>query len=561
MDVGTVMIRKERMVSLKKQESKQGVIAYFCMEYGLESSFKIYSGGLGILAGDHLKACKDKGLPVVGIGIKWEQGYVEQYLDKEGAVTDCYRNINCSHLEDTGTIVEVIIREEKVPVKVWKTEAYGNVPLLLLDTNISGSPHHGITKNLYGGNSEDRVAQEIVLGAGGIKALRAMGYSVNTYHFNEGHAVIAGLELIAEKMSRGVSFHDAWEETKKEIVFTTHTPVEAGNETHPISRFLYMNANQGLTIEQLIEIGGAPFNMTVAGLRLSRKVNTVAELHLETTKKMWKSVTGKAPMINITNGVHLKTWMDDGFLEQKLEKEKCLELHQKNKKNLIKLIEERTGAVFQPEKLTIGFARRMTPYKRSDLIFSDRSKIDLLLKQEKIQLVFSGKAHPMDNAGKEKMGAIYEMQKKYPNAIVFLQNYDMEIGALITRGCDVWLNNPQRPKEACGTSGMKAAMNGVLNLSILDGWWPEACQHGVNGWAIGDVITPKTEEQQDQKDAKALYEMMEKEVIPLYYENTEKWADMMLKSIETTKEAFSAERMVDEYWNKMYKPKKGRGLV
>ncbi|RQD71540.1 MAG: alpha-glucan family phosphorylase [Tindallia sp. MSAO_Bac2] len=546
---------------MKKNDNNQRIIAYFCMEYGLDSEFKIYSGGLGILAGDHLKACKDLGLPLVGIGIKWKQGYVEQYLDKEGNVTDCYRNIDNSRLEDTGMTVEVLIREQQVPIKIWKTEAYGNVPLLLLDTDVPGSPYHGITRQLYGGNEEERVAQEIVLGSGGIKALETLGYDVETYHFNEGHAVIAGLELICDKMKKGDSFHEAREKTKKEIVFTTHTPVEAGNEIHPISRLRYMSANKGLTVEQLAEIGGVPFNMTVAGLRLSRKANSVAELHLDTTKKMWRHVSGKAPIINITNGVHRETWMDQRFLEKNQSENRCWEIHQDNKQQLIKTISEKTGITLKSEKIIIGFARRMTPYKRSDLIFSDLEKVDPLLRDGKIQLVFSGKAHPMDSRGKEMMAVLYEMQKKYPESVVFLQNYDMTMGALLTRGCDVWLNNPQRPREACGTSGMKAAMNGVLNLSILDGWWPEACQHGINGWAIGDETIPRSEEKQNNKDAKALYDVLLQEVIPLYYENHKKWVEMMQQSIKTVQDAFSAERMVREYWGKMYKPKKGRGLA
>lgn len=546
---------------MTKKKSEQKKVAYFCMEYGLASEFNIYSGGLGILAGDHLKACKDKEIPLVAIGIKWKQGYVEQRLDDKGNVYDCYRDIDTSKLEDTGTTVEVRIREMSVPIKVWKTEAYQNAPLYLLDTDVPGSPYHGITKQLYGGNDEERVAQEIVLGSGGVKALKALGIEVETYHFNEGHAALAGLELISEKMKKGFSFYEAWEQTRKQIVFTTHTPVEAGNEIHPISRLRYMSANIGLTIEQLAEIGGIPFNMTVAGFRLSRKANSVAALHLETTKKMWRKVPEKAPLINITNGVHGKTWMDQRFMNEFLDSSECWKIHQENKKTLIETIFKRTGTKLETDKLLIGFARRMTPYKRSNLIFSQPEKVQSLLENGKIQLVFSGKSHPMDAKGKEMLSTLHEMQKKHPKSVVLLQNYDMDLGAKLTRGCDVWLNNPQRPKEACGTSGMKAAMNGVLNLSILDGWWPEACQHGYNGWAIGDEIVPQTEEKQNHKDAQALYEVLLDEVIPTYYENHEKWVNMMMESITSVKEAFSASRMVQEYWDKMYKPKKGRGLA
>ncbi len=529
-----------------------GKIAYFCMEYGLASSLKIYSGGLGILAGDHLKAAKDEQVPLVAIGLKWKMGYVEQHVTDDGKVVDCFSPVEYPELHDTGISIHVNIREDRVPLKVWKLEEYGNAPLYLLDADIEGSPYHWVTRQLYGGTEEERVAQEIVLGLGGVKALQALNIPVTTYHFNEGHAVLAGIALIRQEMDQGSDFNRAWAKIRKKIVFTTHTPIAAGNESHTIERLRYMGAHQGLTIEQLAEIGGVPFNMTVAGLRLSRKANAVAALHLETTKKMWKHINKKASLINITNGVHGPTWMDSRLNKDKLDIEMVQKVHQEHKSDLLAEVEKRTGVQLHKESLLIGFARRATPYKRSNLIFSNPAIIDPLLKSKRVQLIFSGKAHPMDERGKSIIKALVLKQKEFPESVVFMEDYDMELGALLTKGCDVWLNNPQRPKEACGTSGMKAAMNGVLNVSILDGWWPEICQHGINGWAIGDEMVPEDETEQDKRDAGYLYQVLTEEVIPTFEKDKAKWSTMMIKSIEDTRGAYSASRMINDYCEKMY---------
>ncbi|RKD31291.1 alpha-glucan phosphorylase [Thermohalobacter berrensis] len=522
------------------------------MEYGLESSFKIYAGGLGILAGDYLKGAKDYDYPIVGIGIKWRQGYTDQLIGNDGKPYDTYRNYDYDFLEDTGIKVPVKIRQRDVMCKVWKVDKFGNNQLYLLDTDIPENEDTGITSNLYGGFGEDRVAQEMVLGIGGIRALRALGIDIDVYHFNEGHAVFAGFELIREKMYNGMSFEEAFEKTKKEIVFTTHTPVVEGNESHYLDRLMYMGANNGLTLEQMIKIGGSPFNMTVAGLRLSRVSNAVSKLHCDTANKMWKHVDERSDIIGITNGVHLPTWVDEKMIEAAEKGENIWETHCRNKNELIEFVREKTGVRLEPNKLLIGFARRAAPYKRGDFIFKNKEIITPLLEERKIQIIFSGKAHPLDDVGKTIVQNIVKMSKKYPKSVVFLENYDMNIGKMLTRGCDVWLNNPRRPKEASGTSGMKAAMNGVLNLSILDGWWPEACEHGVNGWQFGDGFQTKNVEKQDSHDLKALYNVLLNEVIPTYYENREKWVEMMKNSILSTKDMFSIKRMLEEYYEKMY---------
>lgn len=526
-------------------------VAYFCMEYGLAAEFKIYAGGLGILAGDHIKGAKDLNLPLVAIGIKWKQGYTDQMIGKDGKPYDTYHNNNYDFLEDTGVKVTVKIRSVNVVCKVWKTEKFGNNPLYLLDTDIEENKDAWITGQLYGWFGEERIAQEMVLGIGGVKALRALKIPVDVYHFNEGHADLAAIELIREKMCSGITFEEAWQATRQEVVFTTHTPIIQGNEVHSLEKLEYMGAFNGLSKEQMTRIGGNPFNMTVAGLRLSRKANAVAQLHAETANKMWNEVPGKSEIIGITNAIHTPTWVDARITEAFLAEGDLWEAHMHVKKDLIAFIKERTAISLAADKLLIGFARRAAPYKRSDLIFSKPEIIAPLLKSGKLQIVFSGKAHPLDDVGKEIVANLVNMMKKYPNSVVFLENYDMNIGRMLTRGADIWLNNPIRPLEASGTSGMKAAMNGVPNCSVLDGWWPEACQDGINGWQFGDGKEPEDVADINEHDCSALYDTLINRVIPAY-EDKEKWAAIMKASISTTREYFSTNRMLTEYYEQLY---------
>lgn len=530
-------------------------VAYFCMEYALQSDFKMYAGGLGILAGDYLKGARDHKFPIVGIGIKWKQGYTDQRISAEGKAIDTFPIYEYPFLKDTGVTVNVTIRKRNVKCKVWLCDKYGTAPLYLLDTDVPGNEDGWITGQLYGWFGEERIAQEMVLGIGGVKALRALKIPVDVYHFNEGHALFAGFELVREKMEKGKSFDKATEESRKQIVFTTHTPVVQGNESHYIERLMYMGADNGVfSKQQLKQLGGSPFNMTVGALRLSRKSNAVAQLHAVTANKMWENVKGRSEIIGITNAIHLPTWVDKRIVQSAKETSTQIwKLHQENKKNLISFIKERTGVRLKQDALLLGFSRRAVPYKRSDFIFSDRSKIDKLFKSGKLQIVFSGKAHPLDDGGKRIVANIVALTKRYPGSVVFLENYDMRIGSMLVRGADVWLNNPRRPQEASGTSGMKAAMNGVLNLSILDGWWPEACQHGENGWQIGDGYENRDERKLDAHDQKALYEVLLGEVVPTYYEDRAKWIEMMKQSVLSTHKQFAVKRMLDEYYELLYK--------
>lgn len=507
-------------------------------------------GGLGILAGDYLKAARDLGLPVVGVGLLWRQGYTRQLIDEDGRPYDAYPNYEYDFLKDTGVRVTVEIRNRPVVCRVWLVDTFGNAPLYLLDTNLPENQDRLITGQLYGWFGEERVAQEIVLGVGGVRALRALGIPVDVYHFNEGHAALAGIELIREKMAgQGMSFAEAWRQTRSEIVFTTHTPVKEGNEAHEHRLLHYMGAYDGLDYEQMKAIGGDPFNMTVAGLRLSRLANGVSQLHGQTARRMWADVAGASSIIAITNGVHNGTWQDDRIRAAFAAGGDLWEAHLKAKNELIAEIAARTGRRLHPDKLLIGFARRAVPYKRSDLIFRRPEAIAPALASGQVQIVFSGKAHPQDDTGKGIVANLVAMMRRYPNSVVFLPDYDMKIGRILTRGADVWLNNPVRPLEASGTSGMKAAMNGVLNLSVLDGWWPEGCEHGQNGWQIGGGYEGPG---QDEHDLNSLYRVLFDEVIPTYYENRERWRGMMQNSIAMAERRFSAERMLTEYYELMY---------
>jgi starch phosphorylase len=531
-----------------------GTVAYFCMEYGLENSFKLYSGGLGILAGDTLKAARDLKTPLVGIGIKWSRGFAEQMLSADGKTVDCYAEYDYPFLEDTGVTVSVTIKGQPIHCKVWKTEKFGNVPLYLLDTDIPQNGERQYTAFLYGGGTEERLAQEIVLGVGGYRALKALGIKVDTYHFNEGHAVFAALTMLREQLDSGVAFKEAIEAVKTQVVFTTHTPIPAGNERHSLEALLYTGASLGFTTDQLNYIGNTPFNMTVAALRLSRKANAVAELHGVTARDMWKNEARCSEIIAITNGVHRPTWVAESFLSKPTDPDAVWESHMAEKSALIDFIKAKSGVQFDPNVLLVGFSRRATGYKRGNLLFSDMERIKKLLDGKKLQIVFAGKSHPRDSIGRKVIAELVKMSQQFPTSVVYLSGYDMNMGQMLTRGADVWLNNPRRPLEACGTSGMKAAMNGVLNVSILDGWWPEACKHGVNGWAIGGENVPAKVEEQDRQDALNLYNVFEQEVVPTYYSEPARWRKMMVESIQSCSGMFCAERMVRDYFEKMYSP-------
>ena len=523
------------------------LVAYFSMEYGLHEEFHSYAGGLGVLAGDFMKSAGDLGLSVVGIGLRWAQGYTVQRIGPDGYPYDTWRDFPPGPLTDTGVRVRVRVGAREVECCVWQVGRYAIAPLYLLEP--VDERDRWITRRLYDPAPDCRIAQEMLLGIGGIRALRALHLPVDLYHFNEGHAVFAGIELIADRMESEADFHSAWREVRERIVFTTHTPVPAGNEVHAIEDLRRLGAGCELVKAELREIGGDPFNMTVAGLRLARRANAVAQLHGETARSMWANVDGAAAIIAITNGVHRGSWQDSRIAAAVEAGDHALHFARREMKDeLLSEVESRTGVRLDREALTIGFARRAATYKRPDLLLRDPDRLAPLLKNRRVQLIFSGKAHPADQAGKAVVALLIETIRQWPESIVFLENYDMALGRLLTRGCDVWLNTPRRPMEASGTSGMKAAMNGTLNLSILDGWWPEGCEHGVTGWAIGDeTVGPD----QDTRDLEALYATLERDVLPAWAD-AGRWAGMMRASIHMGVERFSSDRMVKEYFARLY---------
>ncbi|HZK25091.1 MAG TPA: alpha-glucan family phosphorylase [Oscillospiraceae bacterium] len=534
-------------------QSKLPRVAYFCMEYGLNSGLPIYAGGLGILAGDFLKAAGDLHLPMIGIGILWRQDYTEQFIGEDGWPYDMYPNYDFEFVKDTGITVNVEVEGQQVPCKVRLVDQYGNAPLYLLDTNFPGSEYGWITNKLYGGGSTERITQEIVLGIGGVRLLRALNIDVDVYHFNEGHAVLAGIELIRENMAEGMTFEDALRAARRQVVFTTHTPVEAGNEKHNHGELEKLGAYNGLSYEQMARLGGDPFNMTEAALRLCAVANAVSNLHGHTARAMWRHVADTGPIISITNGVHVPTWQAPEIHRAFKSGADLWKPHQQAKQELINFAEKHTDATLNPNALIVGFARRAAGYKRSDLIFRNTEVIDPLLRAGKMQLIFSGKAHPNDNEGKRIIRDLVAMDRKYKDSVVFLENYNMEIARLLIRGCDVWLNNPVRPLEASGTSGMKAAMNGVLNLSVVDGWVGEGPQHGISGWLLDAHHSHIDPQQQNMDDLHALYKVLFDEVIPTYYNDRSRWIDMMRASIDMSHFKFSATRMVREYYELMYR--------
>ena len=523
------------------------LVAYFSMEYGLHEEFASYAGGLGILAGDFMKSAGDLGLPVVGIGLRWAQGYVTQRIGPHGYPLDEWYEQKVDILVDTTVRVRVRVAAREVECRVWRVGRYAIAPLFLLD------PVHArdrwITQRLYDTRPDCRIAQEMLLGIGGVRALAALHLPVGLYHFNEGHAVFAGLELIASSMEAGADFHPAWRAARERIVFTTHTPVPAGNEIHALADLKRLGAGCELVDAELRAIGGEPFNMTVAGLRLCRKANAVAQLHGQTARAIWAHVEDAAPIVAITNGVHAGTWQDARVQAALASDEDLRAVRHTLKEELLAEVDRRTGVRLDRTALTIGFARRAATYKRPDLVLRDPDRLAPLLKDRRLQLIFAGKAHPADQEGKAVIALLVETIRQWPESIVFLENYDMALGRILTRGCDVWLNTPRRPLEASGTSGMKAAMNGVLNLSVLDGWWPEGCEHGVTGWAIGNGEEDGMG--QDASDLRSLFTTLEGEVLPAFVDPA-RWTRMMRASIRMGTERFSSDRMVREYFARLY---------
>ena len=600
-------------------------IAYFSAEFGLHQSLPIYSGGLGILSGDHSKEASDLGLPFVGIGFMYPLGYFRQRIPSHGWQEAVYEPLNTNEVpirpvfDENGERLRIQVQLDKqiVHVQLWHVRV-GCVDLYLMDTDVEQNAawDRELSHRLYGGDQEMRIRQEIILGIGGVRVLRTLGIQPAVWHMNEGHSAFMILERIRELVANDVSFDEAATAVRSTSVFTTHTPVPAGHDAfsfHLMDKYFWHYWDSlGLNREAFLALGehqqewGSAFNMTVLALQHADWCNAVSELHGKVSRRMWQPVwpdlpVEEVPIVSITNGVHLPTWISGSLsrlLERHLGKDWIehhddatlltrvtdipdtalweVRLHLKRK--LMGFIRERArrrrinrgmdaeqvltaGTFLDPEALTIGFARRFATYKRATLIFRDMERLKALLhdRYRPMQIIFAGKAHPADDPGKHLIQSIYTLAKDpdFGHRIAFVEDYDIHVAHYLVQGVDVWLNTPRRPYEASGTSGIKAALNGAPNLSVLDGWWAEG-YNGFNGWAI-EHVDDSSLNAQDQVSAESLYRLLEEEVVPLYYQRDRDnvpraWMLIVKEAIRTAASVFCMRRMVKEYTEKLYVP-------
>jgi len=526
-------------------------VAYFSMEIALDQSLKTYSGGLGFLAGSHMLSAGYLQMPMVGVTMLWSYGYYDQRIDHAGNVEVAYIRKYYDFLTDINVTVEVDTFGEKVKVKAYRVEPelFGACPVYLLTTDIEGNSEWArrISHRLYDGDERIRIAQETILGVAGIRVLQQVGYNFDVVHMNEGHALPAAFELLRQ-------YNGNLDEVKKKVVFTTHTPVAAGNEVHWVDTLLQGGFFSGCSRERAIELGGENFSLTVAALRMSRIANAVSQLHGLVANKMWEWVDGRCPIRAITNAVNLHYWQDKRITGDD-SSEKLLATKREMKVKLFKYIANVAGKRFDPDVLTITWARRFADYKRAWLILMDKDRINKLLDENKVQIIFAGKFHPDDVMGKEMFNKLLNRSHSLKNVVV-LPGYELKLSGMLKRGSDIWLNTPLRPFEASGTSGMSANANGALHLSICDGWTVEGTFDGINGYTINyeGLDDEMPWEERHWKDHECLMNIIENQIIPTYYDNKEEWARMMRQAIRTAEAYFNSDRMVIEYYNRLYKP-------
>ena len=603
-----------------------GTIAYFSAEFALHQSLPIYAGGLGVLAGDHCKEASDLGLPLIGIGFMYPQGYFHQRVSPEGWQQESYERLDWADapIEPAVTadgatcIVPVPLGNRSVLVQIWRVRL-GRVKLYLLDTDLEENApwDRELSARLYGGDRETSVQQEIVLGVGGVRALKALGSTPAVWHLNEGHAAFVVLQRIRDLIEAGHSFDSALQEVRRTTVFTTHTPVAAGHDAFPFNLVETHLAGCWGTLgdyrDRFMQLGeydngaGPQFNMTALALRTATGVNAVSQLHGAVTRQMWAPVWGNLPEAQrpvraITNGIHLPTWLSNELAQlfdeylppdwrdrhddpqvwnsvADIPDEALWRARRALREYLFAFIRERArqrwrdesvsaarvvaaGTLLDPNALTIGFARRFTGYKRPELIFQNPERLRAILHAARrpVQIVFAGKAHPADETGKHHLQQVYRraIDPAFGGRITFVDDYDLHVAHFLVQGCDVWLNNPRKPLEASGTSGMKASLNGVPHLSIGDGWWAEGYT-GDNGWLIQGQTVTDDPEAVDAADAAAIYELLEREVVPAFYDRDSngtprRWLSIVRRAIVTVAPRFSARRMVKDYVEHMYAP-------
>ncbi len=606
-------------------------VAYFSAEFGMHESLPIYSGGLGVLAGDHIKSASDLDIPLIGVGLFYGQGYFLQRLDENGWQREEYLETDINQLpmepaigaNGEPVVVEIATHGSSIRAKVWRVKV-GRCDLLLLDSNVAGNAPEDLetTSRLYGGDARTRIRQELLLGVGGFRALKAMGITPGVLHLNEGHSGFAVFEAIRNRMEEeGLDFYSAARQIPREVIFTTHTPVPAGHDRFSpglIEEHLGPLREQlGISHENLMGFGREhptdaqePFCMTVLGLKLARRVNAVSSLHGEVSRAMWRGLypdrpEDAVPIGHVTNGVHVPSWLapqmrrlydrhlgvgwyrqsgaaDTWAAIESVDNGELWETHLSLKTQLFNFVRRRMreqaerrsepaealkllDKALSPDALTIGFARRFATYKRANLLLADMQRLAAMVNDAKrpVQFVFAGKAHPHDEPGKRVLQQIAQMMRdpEFADKFVFIEDYDINVGRYLVQGVDVWLNNPRRPLEASGTSGMKVVLNGGLNLSILDGWWAEAYD-GLNGFAIGTGRTHSNHDVHDSRDGEALYRVLLDEVIPLYYQCDRDglphgWIKRMKRTIRTLGWRFNADRMVMDYTLNCYVPAAG----
>lgn len=526
-------------------------VAYFSMEIAMDQSLKTYSGGLGFLAGSHMLSAGYLQMPMVGVTMLWSYGYYDQRIAHDGQVEVAYIRKYYDFLKDLNVSTEVEIFGEKVKVKAYYVapELFGACPVYLLTTYVDGNSDwaKSISHKLYDGNEKIRIAQETVLGIAGVRILQQVGYNFDVIHMNEGHALPAAFELLRQ-------YNGNLEEVKKKTVFTTHTPVTAGNEVHWVDTLLDGGFFAGCSRETAVELGGENFSLTVAALRMSRIANAVSQLHGLVANKMWEWVEGRCPIRAITNAVNLHYWQDPRIKAAQTA-EDLLAVKREMKAELFEYVANVAGKRFDPDVLTITWARRFADYKRAWLILMDTDRINKLLNENKVQIIFAGKFHPDDVMGKDMFNKLLNRSHSLKNVVV-LPGYELELSGRLKRGSDIWLNTPLRPFEASGTSGMSANANGALHLSIYDGWTVEGTFNGINGYSVEypglDDDIPW--EERHWKDHDYIMNTIENEIIPTYYENKTEWARLMRQAIRTSEAYFNSDRMVIEYYNRLYKP-------
>ncbi len=627
-DFEDYMKSKNTWFSKKYPENRNDLIAYFSAEYGLDQILPIYSGGLGILSGDHLKSASDLGVPLVAVGLLYQNGYFHQKINGRGEQETEYYDIEVENLPLTRVkdcngkdiLVAIQLPKRKLYLKAWKINV-GRVELYLLDSDIeeNNPEYRPITRTLYGGDQETRIQQEIVLGQAGVALLKALGLNPTVYHMNEGHSSFLILELIYTIMKeKKISFQMAKDIVSAKTVFTTHTPVPAGNDIFPLSLvekyFKGFWDKLGISKQEFFQMGMKPeapldngFNMGILALKIAGKKNGVSKLHGAVSRELfgdiWPEIAAnEAPITHVTNGIHTCSWLapnlkklynqylipywQDKIYDNEVWKKiaeipdkELWQAHQARKEKVLAIVKEntinrlrRSGYRYEdimqmlssldPNALTIGFARRFATYKRATLIFKDLERITQILNDQnrKVQIIFAGKAHPADKEGQDLIKYIHEisMKPQFKGKIFILENYNIAMSRYLINGVDVWLNTPRRPMEASGTSGQKASLNGVINFSVLDGWWLEG-YNSKNGWMIGENQEYADYEAQDRVDSQSIYDTLENKIIPMYYDKnedgiSEKWLQYMKESIISTGGRFSTSRMVTDYTDKLYMP-------